>query len=77
MANKKFKYSDNVPGRFYVDHDCIYCGLCAKIAPSHFCLGKPEDHDIVFKQPATKTEIALCLDALNSCPVEAIGDDEE
>jgi ferredoxin len=29
----------------------------------------------VHKQPTTEEEIALCMEALEGCPVEAIGND--
>ncbi len=34
-----------------------------------------EDHDICFKQPGTDDELEQCFEALENCPVEAIGDD--
>ncbi len=33
--------------------------------------------DPLFKQPENKEEEAQCQDAMESCPVEAIGDDGE
>ena len=32
-------------------------------------------HSFVNKQPTTEEDIALCMEALEGCPVEAIGDD--
>ena len=34
-------------------------------------------HDYVYKQPETDEELDECYDALEQCPVEAIGDDGE
>ena len=34
-----------------------------------------EDHDICFKQPADDEELEQCYEAMENCPVEAIGDD--
>ena len=34
-----------------------------------------EDHDICFKQPENDEELAQCYEAMENCPVEAIGDD--
>ena len=36
MADKTKKYPDNVPGKFYVDDQCIDCDLCRETAPDHF-----------------------------------------
>ena len=73
MADYKNRYEDNVPGAFFVDKNCIYCGLCAELAPKNFRLSEQKDHDIVYQQPATPAEKAACLLALETCPVEAIG----
>ena len=32
-------------------------------------------HSYVHKQPETEEDIALCMEALEGCPVEAIGED--
>jgi ferredoxin len=34
-----------------------------------------EDHDICYKQPETEEELRACYEAMENCPVEAIGDD--
>jgi ferredoxin len=34
-----------------------------------------EGYDFVFKQPETQEDEALCLKAIQSCPVDAIRDD--
>jgi ferredoxin len=34
-----------------------------------------EDHDIAYKQPEDEEELEQCYEALENCPVEAIGDD--
>ncbi|KAK3575764.1 hypothetical protein CHS0354_030096 [Potamilus streckersoni] len=75
MASLKQRYEDNTEGPFYVDRDCIYCGLCAEIAPKNFAPSPEGDHDIVIKQPQSPEESRLCKEAQDSCPVEAIGDD--
>lgn len=64
----------NVPGRFYVNNECITCAVCADVAPAHFRLGDDDEGNIVFSQPQTEAEIASCRDALEGCPVEAITD---
>jgi ferredoxin len=35
------------------------------------------DDSIVYKQPENAEEEALCREAIEGCPVEAIGDDRE
>jgi ferredoxin len=75
MADKHLRFSDNVSGPFYVDQECIDCNLCAEIAPDNFAANLKAGHDYVFKQPSNERERKLCLEALESCPVEAIGQD--
>ena len=41
------RYQDNVVGKYYVDYDCIDCGLCSEIAPQNFCHSLNQDHDVV------------------------------
>jgi ferredoxin len=75
MADKTAKFSDNVSGKFYVDENCIDCDLCREIAPGFFTRNDDEGHSFVHAQPSSDRDIALCLEAMNDCPVEAIGDD--
>jgi len=75
MANRNEKWEDNVPGAFYVDKDCIICTLCSDLAPDCFKESKDEDHDYVYKQPETEQEFQTAKDAMEQCPVDAIGDD--
>jgi len=75
MADRQNKWEDNVPGKFYVDKECILCSVCSDAAPSNFRMSDDEDHDVTFKQPANDDEMAQCYEAMENCPVEAIGDD--
>lgn len=75
MADKARKYPNNVPGRFYVDEECIFCNLCAELAPANFGIDDDEGHDYVMRQPTTPQEEEQCREAMDSCPVEAIGND--
>lgn len=77
MADVENKYSQNTPGKFYVDDQCIDCDLCRETAPSNFTRDDDGGHSLVFKQPENEDEIRLCEEALAGCPVEAIGDDGE
>lgn len=75
MANPEMKYKDNVPGSFYVDQECIDCDLCRDTAPKNFRRHDDGGYSYVFKQPTTDEEIDLCNEAMEGCPVEAIGND--
>lgn len=75
MAEKEDKYSDNAAGKFYVDEQCIDCDLCRETAPDFFTRNEDGGYSFVFKQPQSEEDIALCMEALEGCPVEAIGDD--
>jgi ferredoxin len=77
MADKTQKVSENVSGRFYVDGGCIQCGNCAETAPDNFAQGEDGGY-ICCKQPENNAdELYICLQAMNDCPVDAIGDDGE
>jgi len=65
MADVANKYAENVPGKFYVDDQCIDCDLCRDDG----------GHSYVYKQPETPEEEGLCKEAMEGCPVEAIGND--
>jgi len=75
MADVDNKYSDNISGKFYVDDQCIDCDLCRETAPNNFTRNDDGGHSFVFKQPENDEEEALCQEAMEGCPVEAIGED--
>ncbi len=77
MAELEDKYEDNIAGRFYVDEQCIDCDLCRETAPANFSRNDDGGYSFVYKQPENSEEEELCREALESCPVEAIGDDGE
>ena len=77
MADRDARFGDNAQGKFYVDENCIDCDLCREIAPSSFTRNDDEGHSFVYAQPTTPEDMALCREALDDCPVEAIGDDGE
>ncbi len=74
MADIANKYPDNVPGKYYVDNQCIDCDLCRETAPKNFTRSDEGGYSYVQKQP-TADEEAACKEAKEGCPVEAIGDD--
>lgn len=77
MADKSQKKPDNVTGKFFVDEQCIDCDLCRETAPAFFKRNEDGGYSFVYRQPGSGEEIALCLEALEGCPVEAIGNDGE
>jgi ferredoxin len=77
MADLEDKNPEGVPGKYYVDSQCIDCDLCRETAPDNFQRSDEEGYSYVFKQPENEEEEALCIEAMEGCPVEAIGDDGE
>jgi ferredoxin len=75
MADLEDKNPESVAGKFYVDSQCIDCDLCRETAPDNFQRSDEEGYSYVYKQPENEDETALCMEALEGCPVEAIGDD--
>ncbi|MCG6964861.1 MAG: ferredoxin [Acidobacteria bacterium] len=75
MADPSDKVADNVSGKYYVDSSCIDCDVCRTTAPDNFMANEDEGYSYVFKQPENDDEEALCQEAMEGCPVEAIGDD--
>ena len=77
MANVSDKYPINVAGSFYVDQQCIDCDLCRETAPDFFMRNDEGGYSFVHKQPLDPTDVAQCMEALEGCPVNAIGNDGE
>ena len=84
MADPANTWEDNIGGSatisgkkvgFYVDRECILCSVCSDAAPNNFRMSDDEDHDICYKQPEDADEVAACHEAMENCPVEAIGSD--
>ena len=83
MADPNNTWEDNTFGEstingkrvsFFVDKECILCSVCSDAAPNNFRMSDQEDHDICYKQPENGEELAQCYEAMENCPVEAIGD---
>lgn len=77
MADPAKKVAATVAGKYYVDSTCIDCNLCRETAPKNFRRNEDEGYSYVFQQPSTPSEEADCKQALEECPVQAIGDDGE
>jgi ferredoxin len=76
MADREDKVPENIDGKFYVDTQCIDCDLCRETAPENFKREEDEGYSYVYKQPDNKEEEDQCREAMEGCPVEAIGDGE-
>ena len=75
MADIADKYDNNVGGKYYCDTQCIDCDLCRETAPDNFRRDDDGGYSYVYKQPGNDDEAALCVEAMEGCPVEAIGED--
>ena len=75
MADPKDRLLENVPGAWYVDSQCIDCDVCRVTAPGNFQRNEDKGYSYVFRQPESPEENAQCQEAMDSCPVEAIGSD--
>jgi ferredoxin len=74
MADVANRYPENLAGKYYVDNQCIDCDLCRETAPSNFGRNDDGGYSYVYKQPSSPDEEKLCKEAMEGCPVEAIGD---
>ena len=75
MADKSQKQPENFKGRYFVDANCIDCDVCRATSPNNFTQETNKGYSYVYKQPETPEEEELCQEALEACPVEAIGND--
>jgi ferredoxin len=75
MAEITRRLGINAPGPYYVDDTCIYCDLCRTIAESVFAQDEASGSSYVAAQPVTPEQFRLAQEALDECPVGAIGDD--
>ena len=75
MADKNDERPESVPGKFYVDSQCIDCDLCRETAPKSFTRQDDGGYSYVFAQPTDQEGIDKCMEALEGCPVDAIGKD--
>lgn len=77
MADISQKWKENAKGKVFVDQTCIACDACVLTAPNNFKMHEEDGHAYVAKQPENADEQALCKEAMEGCPVEAIGDNGE
>ena len=77
MADIDAKLEENAPGKYYVDDTCIDCDACRATAPDNYTRNDDAGYSYVSKQPENEEEEQLCVDAMEGCPVESIGEDGE
>jgi ferredoxin len=77
MAKREDRVVENAGGRYYVDTQCIDCDVCRVTAPGNFERQEAKGYSYVRRQPETPEEEAQCQEAMDCCPVEAIGSDGE
>ncbi len=76
MADKTLRVDKNAPGPWFVDANCIACGLCIDLSDANMELDFGIGYAFVKRQPATPDEEAALNDAADQCPVESIGREE-
>lgn len=57
--------------KYYVNEECIACGLCTTICPEVFSLGESGTAEAV-AEPVSGSDAAAAAEAMESCPVDAI-----
>ncbi|MFT4637722.1 MAG: ferredoxin [Verrucomicrobiales bacterium] len=75
MADLENKQPESATGKYYVDDQCIDCDLCRETAPANFTRQEDGGYSYVYKQAENDEEEQLCQEAMEGCPVEAIGED--
>ena len=74
MAELEDRYEDNIVWKYFVDEQCIDCDLCREVASDNFKRNESQGYSYVYKQPENEEEEQFCKEAMEGCPVEAIGD---
>lgn len=77
MPDKTQKWPENKKGKYYVDQSCIACDACVTTAPDFFSMDENGGHAFVKDQPGSPESEDQCREAMEGCPVEAIGNDGE
>ena len=75
MADKTMKVEGNVDGKWYIDENCIACEACLEFAEGYIEMDEEIGFCKVVKQPTDSEGEEAMVEAQESCPVEAIGDD--
>lgn len=72
MPNPAQRHPKNAPGPWYVDLTCISCDTCTDISPEIF--GRDADRK-AYVRAQLPAEGKLFRFAVESCPVEAVGEE--
>ncbi len=72
MPDVSKKHPRNVDGPWFVDMNCISCDTCTDISPEIF--GRDDDRR-AFVREHRPEEAKLFQFAVESCPVEAVGEE--
>ena len=75
MADKDCRLPDNAPGGSTWTTSASTATRAARPRPSFFARNDDKGYSFVHKQPTDEDGQELCLEALEGCPVEAIGQD--
>lgn len=75
MAELSERLTENVSGGFYTTSVCIDCDMCRETAPGMFKRDDSIGLSVVYRQPASPEEQRQADEAMEGCPVEAIGND--
>jgi ferredoxin len=73
MAEGSTRVPENAEGPYFVDSSCIDCDTCRCIAPEHFRRCDEMGYSYVYRQPGDADEVERAEEALDCCPVGAIG----
>lgn len=73
MAEIEARVPENVLGRYFVDASCIDCDTCRCVGPEHFRRSDENGYSYVYQQPETEREEEVVEEAMDCCPVQAIG----
>lgn len=71
MADPNRRHAQNASGPWFVDTRCISCDTCTDVSPEIF--GRDAERKAYVREFRPDEE-ALFRSALESCPVEAVGD---
>lgn len=74
MANPDAKHPQNIEGPWFVDDECINCSVCTDAAPMVFERDEDGYSYVAFHLPNDPEAVEAFREALEDCPVEAIGD---
>lgn len=76
MPDIHSRLPQNITGRFFVDDSCVDCDHCRSTAPNFFRRDDDIGQSFVYAQPVSDSEIENCIEAMEGCPTESIGEME-